>query len=79
MTSQDRLLTIGAIILGTILLAAAVMYATVPPKSLPGPGFLGHENGVSTVHVKHAIGCFFLGVGCFIFAWFRSGAKTRTA
>lgn len=57
MTSQDRLLTIGAIILGTILLAAAVMYATVPPKSLPGPGFLGHENGVSTVHVKHAVGC----------------------
>ena len=79
MTSQDRLLTIGAIILGTILLAAAVMYRTVPPKSLPGPGFLGHEPGVSAVHVKHGIGCFFLGISCFIFAWFRGGARTRTA
>ncbi len=79
MTSTDRLLTIGAIILGVILLAAAVMYWTVPPKSLPGPGFLGHENGVSAVHVKRGIGCFFLGVGCFIFAWFRAGPKAATA
>ena len=55
------------------------MYWTVPPKSLPGPGFLGHENGVSAVHVKHGIGCFFLGIGCFFFAWFRAGPKTRTA
>ena len=43
------------------------------------PGFLGREAGVSAVHVKHLIGCFLLGIGCVIFAWFRSGPKTRRA
>jgi hypothetical protein len=74
-TSKNRLLVLGAVIVGAAFMAAALMYWTAPPKSLPGPSFLGHEDGVSAVHVKHGIGCFFLGLACFAFAWFRSGPK----
>jgi hypothetical protein len=34
-------------LLGVILIAAAIMYWTVRPKSLPVPGFLGHEDGAA--------------------------------
>jgi hypothetical protein len=42
MDNSNRLLILGAVALGVILIAAAVMYWTVPPKSLPGrPGVPG--------------------------------------
>ena len=68
-------LAIAAVVLGIVFIAIAIMYWTVPPKSLPGPSFLGHENGVSAVHVKHGIAAFLLGLACFAFAWFQSGPK----
>lgn len=79
MTATDRLLTYGAVLLGIAFIGIAIMYWTVPPKSLPGPNFLGHESGVSAVHVKHGIASFLVGVACFVFAWFRAGPKHRTA
>ncbi len=57
---------------GILFIAIAVMYFTVPPKSLPLPGFLGHESGVSAVHV---IASFMVGLACFAFARFQSGPK----
>ncbi len=75
MNSNDRLLSVAAVVLGAVFVGIAIMYWTVPPKSLPGPSFLGHQSGVSAVHVKHGIASFLLGVGCFAFAWFRLGPK----
>ena len=77
--TSNRLLSWTAVGLGVVLIAAAIMYFTVPPKSLPVPGFLGHENGVSAVHIKHGIASFLLALGCFAFAWFKVGPKQTAA
>jgi hypothetical protein len=77
---RQRLLVLGGIAAGVFFIAIAIMYFTVPPKSLPLPNFLGHESGVSAVHVKHGIASFLVGLACFVFAWFQSGPKhQRTA
>ena len=77
--TNRKLLTWGGIALGIFFIAIAVMYWTVPPKSLPGPNFLGHESGVSAVHVKHGIASFLVGLACFVFAWFQSGPRHSTS
>jgi hypothetical protein len=76
---RQRLLMLGGIAAGIFFIAIAIMYWTVPPKSLPVPGFLGHESGVSAVHVKHGIASFLVGLACFVFAWFQSGPKRQSA
>jgi hypothetical protein len=76
---RQRLLTLGGIAAGVIFIAIAIMYWTVPPKSLPLPNFLGHESGVSAVHVKHGVASFLVGLACFVFAWFQSGPKHQRA
>jgi hypothetical protein len=73
--NRQRSLVILGIAAGIAFIAIAIMYWTVPPKSLPLPNFLGHENGVSAVHVKHGIASFLVGLACFAFAWFQSGPK----
>jgi len=77
--TNDRLVSLAAVILGVVFVGLAAMYLTVPPKSLPGPSLFGHENGVSAVHVKHGIACLFLGLACFALAWFRLGPKKAAA
>ena len=76
---RQRLLVAGGIAAGIFFIAIAIMYWTVPPKSLPVPSFLGHENGVSAVHVKHGVASFCVGLACFAFAWFQSGPKHQRA
>ncbi len=76
---RQRLLVLGGIAAGVFFIAIAIMYFTVPPKSLPLPNFLGHESGVSAVHVKHGIASFLVGLACFVFAWFQSGPKHQRA
>ena len=79
MTRQRALVILG-IVAGIAFIGIAIMYWTVPPKSLPLPNFLGHEKGVSAVHVKHGIASFLVGLACFAFAWFNTGPKkTRSA
>jgi hypothetical protein len=73
--NRQRTLVILGIAAGIAFIAIAIMYWTVPPKSLPLPNFLGHEAGVSAVHVKHGIASFLVGLACFAFAWFQSGPK----
>jgi hypothetical protein len=77
--NSNRLLSIGAVVLGVVFIGLAVMYLTVPPKSLPGPSLFGHENGVSALHIKHGIACFMLALACFVFAWFGLGPKRVAA
>jgi len=77
--SKQRALVIAGILAGIFFIAVAIMYWTVPPKSLPLPNFLGHESGVSAVHVKHGVASFLVGLACFAFAWFQSGPKRERA
>ena len=73
---NDRLLVIGALVLGVVLIAIAVIYWVEPARSLPG-FFPGHEAGSSHHHVKHGIAAFLLGLACLVFAWFRSGPRAK--
>jgi len=75
---NDRLLVIGALVLGIVLIAIAVIYWVEPAKSLPG-FFPGHESGSSHHHVKHGIAAFLLGLACLVFAWFRSGPRAKAS
>jgi hypothetical protein len=77
--SKQRALVITGVLAGIFFIAVAIMYWTVPPKSLPLPNFLGHESGVSAVHVKHGVASFLVGLACFAFAWFQSGPKRERA
>jgi hypothetical protein len=77
--SKQRALVIAGVLAGIFFIAVAIMYFTVPPKSLPLPNFLGHESGVSAVHVKHGVASFLVGLACFAFAWFQSGPKRERA
>jgi hypothetical protein len=72
---SNRLVIPAAITAGVILIIVAAIYWIEPAKSLPFPGFLGHEAGSATRHIKHGIAAFLLGIACFVFAWFRSGPK----
>ena len=74
---NDRLLVALAILAGIVLMVIAIVYFTVPAKSLPG-FFPGHQAGSHHHHVKHGIAAFLVGLACFAFAWFRSGPKRGT-
>ena len=75
---NDRLLVALAVIAGIALIVIAAVYWAEPAKSLPG-FFPGHQAGSGHHHVKHGIAAFFVGLACFVFAWFRSGPKRSTA
>lgn len=74
--SSNRWLVPAAIALGVLLIAIAAVYFAEPASSLPS--FVpGHDAGSSHHHVKHGILAFILGLGCFVFAWFRTGPASR--
>ncbi len=71
---MKKLLMTVAIILGIIFLFIGYIYITYPAGSLQT--FMpGYQAGSQTIHIKHSIAAFLLGVACFIFAWFQSGKK----
>jgi uncharacterized membrane-anchored protein YitT (DUF2179 family) len=71
---NDRVLTIAAVVVGTILIVIAIVYWAEPAKSLPS-FFPGQQAGSNHHHVKHGIAAFLIGIACFVFAWFRTGPK----
>src|ERR1700692_1987677 len=71
---NDRLLVALAVLAGIVLIVIAIVYFAEPAKSLPS-FFPGHQAGSSHHHVKHGIAAFVVGLGCFVFAWFRTGPK----
>jgi len=71
---QTKQLTAGiAILIGVLLLAAAVIYFITPAGSLPGI-LPGHEAGVTTPHTKHGILALALAVCAFVAARFFYGS-----
>ncbi len=73
-----KVLVVLAVVLGTVLVAIAIVYWAEPARSLPS-FFPGHEAGSSHHHTKHGIAAFLLGLACFAFAWFNSGPKKDAA
>ena len=68
-------------VLGTVLIVIAIVYWVSTASNLPS-FFPGHQAGSTTHHFKHGIAAFLLGLACFVFAWFQTGAgdsKTTTA
>jgi hypothetical protein len=76
--ARSRALTVAAVVLGVILIVAAVVYWIDGARDLPS-FFPGHDAASSTVHVKHGIAALLLGLGCLVFAWFQTGPKTGSA
>ena len=74
--TKNRTLVFLGIAGGIICIAAAIMYWTVPEKSLPLPDFLGHSSS-SAHHIKHGIAAFLLGLALLAFAWFKSGPRNK--
>jgi hypothetical protein len=75
---SNRILVWLAVIVGLLLIAAAVVYWAEPAKSLPS-FFPGHESGSSHHHVKHGIAAFCLGLAALVYAWFQSGGQRPAA
>jgi amino acid permease len=73
---NSRTLIVAAIVVGVLLLAVAIIYWVEPAGSLPS-FFPGHESGSNDHHIKHGIAALVLALGCFAFAWFRSGPRHR--
>ena len=73
--SKNRQLVIPAIAVGVVLIVIAIVYWVDTADALPS-FFPGHEAGSSHHHVKHGLAAFILGLGAFIFAWFKTGPAT---
>lgn len=64
----------GSVVLGIILIGIAAVYWTHTANALPH-FFPGYDVTSAKVHFKHGLGAFILGIGLFIFAWFKSAPK----
>jgi len=77
-----RLLVIGAVIVGILLLVVAVIYFVEPAHSLPS-FFPGHVSATDSEadhhHTKHGIAALIVALACFAFAWFASGPSSEPA
>jgi hypothetical protein len=70
--TKNRRLIIPALLLGTLLIAIAIVYWVSTASDLPS-FFPGHKAGSSTHHFKHGIAAFLLGLACYVLAWFQTG------
>jgi len=69
---RSRALAYAAIVIGILLIVAAVVYWIEPARSLPS-FFPGHESGSPHHHVKHGIAAFLVGLALLAYAWFATG------
>jgi flagellar basal body-associated protein FliL len=80
--ARNRALIPVVVVLGVILLVVAALYFAETAKSLPS-FFPGHVSSTSSEathhHTKHGIAALAVALGCFVFAWFQTGPKNRTA
>jgi Na+/H+ antiporter NhaD/arsenite permease-like protein len=77
-----RKLVIPAVVLGVLLIVVAIVYFVTPEHSLPS-FFPGHGSASSPEanhhHTKHGIAALVVAFACFVFAWFQTGPKARSA
>jgi uncharacterized membrane protein HdeD (DUF308 family) len=78
MAAYRKYLVPLAIVLGIALIVVGIVYFVEPAKSLPS-FFPGHEAGSTHHHAKHGIAAVLVGLACFVFVWFNTGPKKRSA
>ena len=82
MSSNARALSILAVVIGVLAVAAAAIYFAEPAHSLPS-FFPGHVSTSSSEaahhHTKHGIAALVVALACFAFAWFATGPKAGSA
>ncbi len=73
---MKRALSILVVIIGSVLVGAAIVYFVTPANSLPS--FLpGHDPGLTKIHLKHGIASFVVGVCLWTCAWLLNRKKSR--
>jgi hypothetical protein len=73
--NNNRLIMIGAIVLGLVFVGLALLYWTTPANALPV--FIpGYDPALTRIHTTHGLLMLALGVGSFVLAWFQSGRKS---
>ena len=78
MAAYRKYLVPLAVILGIALIVIGIVYFVEPARSLPS-FFPGHDAGSTHHHVKHGIAAVLVGLACFVFVWFNTGPKKRSA
>ena len=78
MAAYRKYLVPLAVIRGIALIVVGIVYFAEPAKSLPS-FFPGHDAGSTHHHTKHGIAAVLVGLACFVFVWFNTGPKKRTA
>lgn len=82
MGSNVRKLILPVVLLGVLLIVVAVIYFVQPAHSLPSffPGHVSATDAEATHHhTKHGIAALVLALASFVFAWFQTGPKARSA
>lgn len=75
MTRRNPLVPL-AIAAGILLIVIGVVYFVDTASALPS-FFPGHKAGSAHHHIKHGIAALVVGVGCLLFAWFRTGPAAQ--
>jgi len=82
MAAYRKYLVPLAVILGIALIIIGIVYFVEPAHSLPSV-FPGHVSAsdpeAAHHHTKHGIAAVLVGLACFVFVWFNTGPKKRTA
>ena len=74
---KNPLLKYLSVFLGILFLILAAYYWMTPANMLAH--FVpGYDPALTTIHLKHGIGSFCIGLALFAFAWFQGGKKTTT-
>jgi hypothetical protein len=74
MISMKKILPVCAIILGIVFIGIAFVYLLTPANGLPS--FMpGYDPALGTMHFKHGLAAFLLGLLSFVYAWFATGKK----
>ena len=79
--SRSKSLVGGAIVLGVVLLAVAVVYLALPAHELPSffPGQASPTDAeAGHHHIKHAVAAFAVGLACLCYAWLATGPQHRS-
>ncbi len=72
---NKKLVVVVSALVGVVLIVVAIVYLTTPARALP-VFFPGYDPSLTKIHRTHGLGALILGLGCFVLAWFQSGAKS---
>ncbi len=73
---NNSLLVWLAVIVGVAFIILGIYYFRTEAGNLPSY-IPGHIAGSTIHHTKHGIASILLGVASFVFAWFKSGTKSK--